>query len=386
MLQLFFQPHQFVLSVKPNSYQIISLKVTSESLQKHNAGIASVEFLGVDNDTINAKDYLLNTSEKEGFWFYFSNFHVGGEFKKVIKIPSDCYAIKLKLKKWKSEGGVFVDGNVGIEYLPANTYQQFFGNLVANRIDNKESEVIRSKCLWLDNKKNAYKFSRRYNISPPKIYGEFNSMEAIDFSDHPENFVLKPLWGHSSKGVFVLRKTSDKEWFDSMRKKTFTKDQILQQLKNELLGKAERSAYFTEEMMEDANGVEIPMDYKVYSFYGKVGLIMQKYVGVSNDRSTWRFKFYDADWNDLGPVKYHNLIDSELPKPEIADEIVEAAEKLSLESKVPFLRIDFYATRNGLRFGEFTPMPGGFDEHDVDTDMKLGDMWISALDKIKDAS
>ena len=157
-------------------------------------------------------------------------------------------------------------------------------------------------------------------------------------------------------------------------------------MKNELLGKAERSAYFTEEVMEDANGVEIPMDYKVYSFYGKVGLIMQKYVGVSNDRSTWRFKFYDADWNDLGPVKYHNLIDSELPKPEIADEIVKAAEKLSLESKVPFLRIDFYATRNGLRFGEFTSMPGGFDEHDVDTDMKLGYMWISALDKIKDVS
>lgn len=382
LLKLFSQAHHVILPVKPNEYHLLSMRVVADVIQKNNACIASVEFIGIDSSQVKSRDVFLKHSEKEGFWFYFSNFHAGDYFKKMIKVPDKCYAIRLKLKKWAGEGEIFFDGNINIEKINAKRYKNLFRSLVLNRIGNNEEKSIRDRHLWLDNKKNAYEFVRRYHVDAPAIYKEFPGIDAINLCSHPDSFVLKPLWGHSSKGVFVLHKIPGEKWYDSMRGKEYFLEQILEEIESELGGKAKTSMFFTEEYMEDANGFEIPLDYKIYSFFGRVGMVMQKHVPSNNDASTWRFKFYDADWNDLGPVKYHNRIDSTLPIPLGFKEILKSAEILSLNSNVPFLRIDFYATKNGIKFGEFTPMPGGFDEHNFDTDEMLGKMWSNAQAEI----
>ncbi|MGN5078546.1 ATP-grasp fold amidoligase family protein [Aeromonas veronii] len=383
MLRLFHQPQQFVLPVTPNSHQQISIKLISEKIQKVDSAIASVEFIGVDSSKIKAKEMLLSNSDSVGFCFYCSNYHSGESFKKIIRIPRNCYAIRLSVKNWNNEAPIYIDGNIEISTINAQDVRSLFSSYVQNRIDKKEPDAIRRAYLNLDDKHQAYSFVRKFGVLPPEIYKRYSSLSDINLEGLPNDFVLKPLWGCAGKGIFVLHKLQKGVWFDSMRQIRVNQNDITRVLEKEFGPQCHKFHYFSEEYLVDDEGYEIPADYKIFAFYDKIGLVQKRYVGANNDKSTWKNRFFDENWNDLGPVRDHNLVDPSLSIPKTANEIVETARLLSIETKLPFIRVDLYNTKSGIRFGEFTPMPGSYMSYCPDTNRMFGNLWKEALVKLK---
>ena len=70
----------------------------------------------------------------------------------------------------------------------------------------------------LDHKVNCKKLIQNLQIIYPKDYGSFQSFNQINFDNLPDKFVLKPIWGHTNLGVFLLERNGE-EFFDFHRKK-----------------------------------------------------------------------------------------------------------------------------------------------------------------------
>ena len=102
----------------------------------------------------------------------------------------------------------------------------------------------------------------------------------------------------------------------------------------------------------------IPDDFKVYCFYDRASLVMQRDLAESANRSKWRFKFWSRDWVDLGAIKYADRVDPDLDAPVHGAALIEEAERLGALLRLPFVRLDFYDTDRGVVFGEVTLNPG----------------------------
>lgn len=107
-----------------------------------------------------------------------------------------------------------------------------------------------------------------------------------------------------------------------------------------------------EEFISD-NGKNIPLDYKIYCFYG-----VPKFIHVDHGRFNEHTRnFYDTEWRRLDiewayPSKAHSD-----PKPEALSEMLGLASALS--TPFDFIRVDLYSVGGRVRVGELTNCPDG---------------------------
>ena len=389
MLKLFHQPQSFIFEVAPNRQYFYSVECYSEVPQKHNAAILAIEFLGVDNSKLLASDIGLLKSDVEGFWSYISSGSGTLVCKKEFRVPEKCYAIKMTVKKWHNDNAVYINRDLSVNEYNSDYQNSSFKKKVLDRIKGLIDPEQKTILGFLDHKYNAYSFAEKYDFKTPKKICEWSSLESIDFTSLPASFVFKPLWAHTNKGVFLIDKKKDGHFYDRMRNMELTITELKRIVVDELSGLSVRSTtttFFAEELLNDAHGYKIPMDYRVYSFYGRVGLVMQRSLNDSSDPQQWRFRFYDREWNDLGRIKFHGRVDAQLPLPIHCDEMIEYAERLSKYIEVPFIRIDLYDTPDGIVLGELTPTPGGYDQYDFEIDQYLGEIWNDAEERLKKKS
>jgi hypothetical protein len=113
------------------------------------------------------------------------------------------------------------------------------------------------------------------------------------------------------------------------------------------------------------NGVDLPIDYKVYVFGGQATHV-QVHLGRGQDH---RWILHDRDWRQLVP-----MLDRPSP-PRSLRAMLDAAEALAVGKD--FLRVDFYEIAGKPLFGEFCLYPGsGLDPFAADwIDFELGDLW-----------
>lgn len=118
-----------------------------------------------------------------------------------------------------------------------------------------------------------------------------------------------------------------------------------------------------------------PADIKLFVFSGKVQIIQ-----FDSDRATdHRRDIFDRNWNLLNfEIKYRR---SELTpeRPKFLDEMIRLSEILA--GDIPFVRIDFYETANGVKFGEMTFSPGGGIEPFMPSsfDYEIGKLWTGHI-------
>ena len=80
--------------------------------------------------------------------------------------------------------------------------------------------------------------------------------------------------------------------------------------------------------------------------------------GSSSDGRQAKYDIYDRDWKNKLPYSKSSLLaNRNIPKPEVYEEIIAAAEKLS--EPFPFVRMDFYSTNGKPILGEMTFTPAG---------------------------
>ena len=203
-----------------------------------------------------------------------------------------------------------------------------------------------------------------------KTYGCWESVDDIDLSLLPEQFVLKT--NHDCGGIAICR---DRNEFDFEAAKKLLDDHLHTNYywrTREWPYKDVKPLVFAEEYLEPDTGDGDLRDYKFLCFGGKPALI---------ELHKGRFglhvqDIYDTEWKrvEISDWGYPQSEDVE-ERPAHFDDMVAFSEKLA--SDFPHVRVDWYSARGSLYFGEMTFYDGaGFCAfEDYADDLKLGS-WI----------
>ena len=210
-------------------------------------------------------------------------------------------------------------------------------------------------------------FAESLGVPVPKTFAAGVPLDEIELM--PES-ILKPEKGSASKGVFFVD--------GSLKLHSMVTSQVYETLETarseiERFSQSISTArWILEEAILTDQG-EPAVDFKAYSFYGVVGLVLEIDRFTSSGRNLAAYSETGRQIK-IGP-KYGTIEGSGLP-----DGIREISRRVSLAAPVPFVRIDFHYGRNGLYLGEITPHPGGTYAGDLfeEIDIMLGQHFADA--------
>lgn len=180
------------------------------------------------------------------------------------------------------------------------------------------------------------------------LLGVWERAEDVDFDKLPNRFVIKCNHGC---GMNIVVKDKAKLDLDETRR-TLNKWLKMNYGYAELQYRDIPPRIIAEEFLDD--GVhEVPIDYKVMCFNGKVYACT-----VSLDRDVmgsghgYREVMMDEKWQRKLILKHEEPADLVCEKPEGYEELLKYAEKLA--KPFPFVRVDFYSVKSKLYLGELT--------------------------------
>ena len=197
-------------------------------------------------------------------------------------------------------------------------------------------------------------------------YGVYDRWEDIDFSQLPDQFVIKAT--HDSGGAFVCR---DKSSFDfESTKRIISKNLTLNYFYHlrEWPYKNIKPRIIIDRFLDDHTGKEL-RDYKWWCFNGKPTYMYCTIKGKNIFEN-----FYDMDFQPVEIDHGFPRHQPEFEKPSQFELMKELAEKLS--QGIPFVRVDFFQVEEKVYFGEFTFYDwGGLHPfRNYQTDLKLGEL------------
>lgn len=202
-------------------------------------------------------------------------------------------------------------------------------------------------------------------------YGTWNSFDEIDFDKLPDSFILKTNHGFATNVIVKDKHAMDmdacRKQFDKWMKKSF----LGRTMEYQYIGI--KPKIICEELLFTDKD-DLP-DYKFFCFDGKVycSYLMEDY---SLDPKNGKLGFLDRDFK-LMPYhrKEYKPLESQPPKPENYEKMVEIAETLS--EGFPHVRVDLYNINGNIYFGEmtFTTTAGQGLFEPPEFDRILGDQW-----------
>lgn len=179
-----------------------------------------------------------------------------------------------------------------------------------------------------------------------RLYGVYDTAEAVDFDALPNQFVLKCTNGSGAVLICKDKKKLDKAKAVKEMKKWLADD--FSKMKKEPQYKNVVNRIIAEEYLEDESGAL--RDYKFYCYDGE-----PHYYGVFTDRYTDEtVDMYDMSGKKLegylnGGVKNSDYV---IPQGENFAELIDVVKKLA--KPFQFVRVDFYMANGKLYFGELT--------------------------------
>jgi len=194
---------------------------------------------------------------------------------------------------------------------------------------------------------------------------ETDELRLSDWKSLPNTFVLKA--NHGCGMVELIFDKSDVE-FEQIDKLTqdwlnfdyakFGREWVYEEVPRKIIA---------EELITDSEN-EIPEDYKIFCFHGRVEMIQIDIGRFKNQRRN----LYNRDFQLIDAECLYPNSEKEVAKPQNLHEMIEVAEKLA--SEFNFIRVDLYSTNNQIYFGELTNFPGnGFISYEPDSfDFELG--------------
>jgi hypothetical protein len=200
----------------------------------------------------------------------------------------------------------------------------------------------------LDNKFNSRQFVNKYGCKVPDLYYKSKNIDEIKFSSLPENFVIRPTFGWSSKLVYLM-----KDGLNLMDNKMYSNEELHFAIAQTLKENPNLEFLFEEFVKTEEEEVKIPNDYKFYTFNGEIAAI--QLINRLSPKSGFS-TFYDEKWNLIPSLNTYYPTGTYEQQPKCFDEMIDKVRTLSRLYEI-FVRIDFYATPKGAIFGEFTPIP-----------------------------
>ncbi|HEX9011270.1 MAG TPA: ATP-grasp fold amidoligase family protein [Holophagaceae bacterium] len=186
------------------------------------------------------------------------------------------------------------------------------------------------------------------------LLGVYEKASDIDFTRLPDRFVLKCTHG-SGFNIFCLDKGKlDEGW--ARRRLGRWMSQNYARVHGEVQYEGIRPRIFCETFL-DTGSDELPPDFKLHCFHGKVHFTT---VCIGRDvrgRNT-QYAHYDRDWQKQLPISKFGLHPERWrPQPKSYATMIEAAEVLS--KPFPYVRMDFYCVGGKPFLGEMTFTPTG---------------------------
>lgn len=277
------------------------------------------------------------------------------------------FGIRTKLKKWKEsfQAKKRIYKHNLTYYMPKKyAHQKLFKTLFNKELNLKNPTDFNEKLQYLlvyhlgkKEGRLSDKLQVKEYVKNKKIHGlfipntlkKYKSVEEIDITQLPNQFVLK--CNHGSGGVVICTD-----------KKTFSLKEHMNDLNNTLHENFAKKMYeyqyqyikpcvFAEEYLEDSEHHKNPLDYKIYCTNGKAKSIL-----VCSERDTGlKLSEYDLNWNKIDCITDEYKQKKEIPKPKKLKEIIRIAEELTKD--MPFVRVDLYEIQGKIYFGEYTFSP-----------------------------
>lgn len=237
---------------------------------------------------------------------------------------------------------------------------EYWHQYLQRRIDGEEPDVP----WFLHDKLECARFCQTHSLPVVNILRDFETPAEINLSGLPLEFVLKPTQLHSAQGVMVLSEHPE-GFHEAFLDEVLTEDEIRHR-QQEFFNRPELNQkhlsgnrLIVEEKVIDADGYEIPRDFKVYAFSGRAELILV----IDRNTQPHTVQWFDRNLAPIGDdrITYNprKVIAGDTDLSEMGPEIVQVGEAASRAVPTPFCRIDLYRSVQGLVIGEITLTPGG---------------------------
>ncbi|MDR6267585.1 ATP-grasp fold amidoligase family protein [Roseobacter sp. N2S] len=242
--------------------------------------------------------------------------------------------------------------------------------------------------IYINRKHQGYDFATKCGV-PCVPHQIFDHIDAALAGPLPARFVIKPLGGHSSAGVYLIETRADGSLWCHMTNQAFDGPDGLAAEYKRRLAKADKfkmsAEILREDYVADSLGFDVPLDYKVYGFYTGAVIVMQRYAPIHLPHDNWAFVIYDRNGTDLGLIRWNTDTNPKvkLSLPDNFDDLIKATDTLVQQARVSFVRTDLYSTPDGVVFGEFTPVPNaGKESFTPEYETILGRHWAESLDAL----
>ncbi|WP_044495905.1 ATP-grasp fold amidoligase family protein [Nesterenkonia massiliensis] len=194
------------------------------------------------------------------------------------------------------------------------------------------------------------------HIGLPTQHAILTSPEQITDEVLGERVALKFAHGWSAKGVMLLERIGEHQYFDHMSLRERSLDNI-RRSQQAILAKfpKKKAAWIVEDFLQGAQPGGVPYDYKFYMFQDQIGVVAQ----IDRNSSPLRAVMLDGNLKPLtlGRDYWTGRNDTQLTVPLVPRSAVMLSRwaiELAKMTDAPFSRIDLYDTVDGPYFGEFT--------------------------------
>lgn len=238
----------------------------------------------------------------------------------------------------------------------------------------------RRKVLWdegllwqrqLANKVTAKLFALRAGVPVPKLYWLGDNYRLLPPQNLPDTFVMKPLYGHSGQGVIPVENGVDNRTGRS-----------IEWARIRTVYKSHSRGALIEEYQPGSDGSYKTIEgYKIFAF-GPACII--RYNNEHFDTASAKIKcnyeaYCDEHWTPIEQRMSDYAPQGPVPAPSpFTGELLDYARRLS-KAYETFVRLDFYVTPDGARFGEFSPFPYNGKHWTEFGDQYLGSLWEKHL-------
>ncbi|MGV8967509.1 MAG: ATP-grasp fold amidoligase family protein [Cellulomonas sp.] len=236
----------------------------------------------------------------------------------------------------------------------------------------------------INGKDKTHDWARELGVRTPELVGIYAHIIDLPWDDLPARSVLKPVRGSTSMGVFLLQRV-DGGWRDLRLGRFLTTHDVTREYLVQVASGDISAAVLVEKLIVDPRVPDQPpIDYKIYTFFGRVGLTIAK--GHERDGqggSVDAYRIFDTQWRDLGDAFAGIRLDPMIPPPVRGEEMLEFARRISGAVPRGLLRVDVFEDEDGPVLGEVTPEPGGPVIVRPDVDRMLGQEWEEAEARLR---
>jgi len=191
------------------------------------------------------------------------------------------------------------------------------------------------------------KIGERYMINVIDVQDSIENIDEKRYAEYPDQFVAKP--NMASKRIYVNTAKN----YERFRRNISNFFDEFGNRNNEFHYKYIPKKIMIEELLKSEKG-EL-QELKCLVFNGRLELIANTFNVYENDKmGSTTLRFYDRQWREP-PLQIREYLGPVTDAPDNLNEIIQLSELLS--EGWPFMRVDWYMSDTGLKFGELTPIP-----------------------------